>query len=143
MEGWLTPTDPLLAVVRSRAGVSVEARVWLMQSARAWAQGEFLKRDMAEAWDPYKLEREVARLHGRQIAALSVHTNNSATVNGISVRYGERVWTSHVGILLTDSSPEYLHLLLASEEEYGGVFNVADIFELPETFQAPGWKLTL
>lgn len=150
----LLPGDPLIDAVRRHSARDVDAHEWLLDSARHWAVGEFLRREdrrdaalegkgRVTALDLIDIQHVEERIEALKLHQVAVHVEWR--------RLDERVYEKHlrslrefaetvyVGFLRSDATREYLSLQGARGEPKSGMLTTLDIFELPPEYRVKAW----
>jgi hypothetical protein len=132
LSGYVEDDPDLIESMRAHAMESAHAAIWLLNSARVWAQREFTRRAaMGLGYSDTDLMFAVDEMIGEQCAVLTEHL----------VLVGERrkEWTSHVGLLLRESTTEYVQMDYGRGSPMGGMMEVIDVMPLADQFKIEGW----
>lgn len=136
----LTVDDPLLPRLRAAAERDRGAFTWLMESAKRWALGEFLDRELREE-DGEPVAYALRTLVNHQVA---VRVDESQPFSKPPVRRH----VIRVGLLCHESEEYesegcYLKLKLDDKDHFAGIVKIADVVELHSAFRLPTWPVTL
>lgn len=123
--------DPLLPKLRRTAAKQAVALDWLLESAKHWAVGEFLRREERRENGEtliYDMDRRLSELARHQVAIWvneDQHFYNS----------GRLVGRIYVGLLDPLCNAEYFNVSRGFGRTVGGMSRVLDVVELPAPFR--------
>lgn len=131
--------DPLLEAVRKQAQTDPDAHEWLLDSARTWAVGEFIRREERREDAEHKrgFALDSSSYVDERLDLLRLH--QVALHAGFKRAARATTETVQVGFLLADSTTSYLRLQVAHGAVRAGVYTVLDVFELPPEYRVGRW----